>query len=138
VNGSSIASTAPGRPSALGDPARDQLDLRLREAPHAGELAVARHRLPRRHVPAAHHVPDVVAPRARVAIAQERERRHLAGPVTGLAVLLEDAHHLLAEGDALARRHGDGRRRRRRGRLAGGGQQDERERSPDHFSRTSS
>ena len=90
------------------------------------------HRLPRRHVAAADHVPDVVAPRVRIPIGRERERRDLAGAVTGLAVLLEDAHHLLIEGDALAGRDRDGDRRRRRGRLAGDGEQDEGEQRAAH------
>src|SRR5439155_20096391 len=120
---------------AVGDPAGDQADLVLGEPAEVGELAVARNRLPRRHVAGLDRLANVVAPRVRVLVVGERERRELAGAVAGLAVALEDPDDLLVEGhgpiaDGLWPKRGVGAR------LAGGDEQRDHEGGASHDRRT--
>src|SRR6185295_19452643 len=121
----------------------DEVDLGVAQAAHVGELAVAGHGLPRRHVTAAYHVADVVAARIGLAIARQRERSNLAGAMADLAVRLKDPLYLIVEGDRRGRGEPcEGSPPNRRGpcegsppnrrRLAGGGEQDQGEQRAAH------
>src|SRR5262249_6566836 len=55
--------------------------------------------IPRRHPVLVHDFPDRLTPGHGVVVAQERHRADLAGPVTLLAVVLNDARDLFRVGD---------------------------------------
>ena len=83
------------------DPGRERRDLGLREHPRVAERPpLLGRRRPGGHRPRLGHLRDVGGPLAGLLVGQQRERRHLAGPVAVLAVLLEDPHDL-----AVIRRH---------------------------------
>ena len=112
-----IARVSLGR--AIGDPARDEPDLVVREPAYVGELAVTRQGFPGRHVARLDRLHDVVTLRVRILVSGQRKRCDLARPVTGLAISLEDPDDLVVEGDA-AITNGLRPQRRVRARLAGG------------------
>ena len=59
---------------------------------------------PRRHRLRLRRLLDPERPRPRLLVGEERHRRHLAGPVAGLAVRLEDGQDVLVEGRRLTSR----------------------------------
>ena len=73
-------------------------------------MTIARIGVPRGHTLLLDHFANGLGPGNRVVIAQERHGGHLPGPVAFLAILLQDAHDLVAEGDAAVglRRRGPG------------------------------
>ena len=83
------------------DPAPDRPDLRHRQSPGAGEVAVARLGLPRRHVAIAGRPGDLGRARAHVGIGHETERRRFTGPMARRAVLEDDWRDVAVERDLL-------------------------------------
>ena len=95
------------------DPADDRVDLIVGERSVVLELLDADGPidLPRRHLAVADARLDRARPRPRLGEGHERHRRHRVGPVTGLALLLEDRRDVLGERRRLRGVGGRGRAR---------------------------
>ena len=88
-----------GRPVPLRraavDPGHDRLDLVVAQADVVGELAEAPVGEPRRHLAGDDLRLDGPRPRPRVAVRQQRHRRHLVRPVAARAVVEQDLPDVL-------------------------------------------
>ena len=78
-------------------PGRDRVDLRLRQAQVVAEFPVTPVGVPRRHLARRHLLVNRTRPGPGLAEGDERHRRHLALPVAGDALLVEDRRDVLAE-----------------------------------------
>lgn len=99
------------------DPAKERLLLLGTEAGIVGELAMFGVGVPGRHPALGNHLADHGRPACRFRVTGQRQRPDFSGPVTGLAVTLEDGGYitaigggalflLLVPGDQAARRSG--------------------------------
>ena len=98
-----------GRPGAFGGaavrPRGDRLDLLVAQAGVVREVPEARVGEPRRHLARLDLGLDGTRPRPRVAVRQQRHRRHLVRPVAARAVVEQDGADVLVVGrDVLGRR----------------------------------
>ena len=89
---------------AFADPALEERDLILAEAPLPRQVAVAALGRPRRHVTARGHARDLVRALAHVRVAEEAERTRLSGTVTRRAVAVHDRGDVAVERYRLGRR----------------------------------
>ena len=98
------------------EPALDEGDLGVGEAPCALEDVLARLGQPRGHVPARRHLADLLGVRAHVAVAEKAERSRFARAVTDRAVLEDDGgdvpveRHLVGRDDPAQGEHCGGER----------------------------
>ena len=83
-------------------PRRDRLDVPLAETTFVGEVAVRGICEPRRHLLLHDGGLDRLRPRPRRLVGEQRHRRHLARPVTALAVGLEHGEDVFVEGGRIS------------------------------------
>ena len=79
-------------------------DLGVGQPALVRELAVSTRRMPGRHLARLRHLRDRFRALEHVFVADERERRGLAGTMAGHAVRVEDRGHVFAERDGAAAR----------------------------------